>query len=197
MKIIQPLSAVFVLAITASTAQAFTPPYHVDNEGEDMGGYFGSVTIRASGSCGFRTVSYRNAWFGNLFDSLDEPVGYGIITASGELLVLEEDYARMRYSENIDIGVSKETAYTSMVGPELVSLVMGYSGCSIESIVPNTNSRSTSKWDAYKGKDHLQLKANFSGFEEEVCQGADGFQQCRADKFSGSIIFKGDWSTPG
>lgn len=191
MKIIPSLFFAFTL-VAVGTAHAATPPYHVDE-----GGYFGSVKIIADGSCGFRTVSYKNAWFGELFDSLEAPMGYGIITASGELLVLEEDYAPTKYSENIDTGTGKDISYTSMAGPELVSLLMGYSGCDIRSIEPNTNSRATIKWDIFKGKDHLQLKANFSGFEEEVCEGAPGFQQCRADKFSGSVIFQGDWSTPG
>lgn len=191
MKIIQPLFAALALIITASTAQAVvTPPYHVAK------GYFGSVTFRASGSCGFRTVSYRNAWLGDVLDSTDAPIGWGIITASGELLVLEEDYAPIKYSENVDSGVGKDISYTDMVGTELINFITDHAGCSIRSIEPNTNSRATAKWDSFKQRDHMQLKANFSGFEEGVCQGAVGYQQCRADKFSGSITFKGDWSTP-
>lgn len=200
MKIIQPLFAALALAIAASTAQAAPyvpiPPYHVDE------GYFGSVTFKASGSCGFRAVTYKNAWLGKIRDSTSSPIdpanpeGRGIITASGELLVLEEDYAPIKYSENEDIGVGKYIRYTDMVGIELVNFIQDHSGCSIWSIVPNTNSRANIKWDYFKQKDHIQLKANFSGFEEEVCTGPAGHQQCRADKFSGSITFKGDWSTP-
>ena len=190
MKIIQPLLAALTLAFVASTAQAAIPPYHVEE------GYFGSVTFKASGSCGFRAVSYQNAWLGNVLDSTDAPIGWGIITASGDLLVLEEDYARIKYSENIDTGVGKDISYTDMVGIELVNFIEDHSGCSIWSIEPNTNSRANIKWDSFKQKDRMQLKANFSGFEQEVCKGTVGFQQCSADKFSGSVTFKGDWSTP-
>ena len=195
MKKIQPSFTALTLAIAATvattTAQAATPPYHVDE------GYFGSVTISASGSCGFRPVTYQNAWLGAVLDSTDTPVGWGVITASGDLLVLEEGYARIKYSENTGIGVGKDISYTDMVGPELATFITDLSGCSIRSIVPNTNSRTTIKWDTFKGKDRVQVKANFSGFEDEVCQVRQTGTQCSADKFSGSVTFKGDWSTPG
>lgn len=190
MKTIQPLCAALTLAIAASASQAATPPYHVTE------GYFGSVTIRGSGSCGFKAVTYKNAWLGSVLDSADSPVGWGVITASGELLVLEESYAPIKYSENVDTGVGKDISYTDMVGPELITFVTNHSGCSIWSIVPNTNSRTTIKWDTFKGKDRVQMNANFNGFEEEVCQTPLTGKQCHADKFSGSVTFKGDWSTP-
>ncbi|HSC74743.1 MAG TPA: hypothetical protein VLB90_00735 [Pseudomonadales bacterium] len=191
MKIARPLCAAFALFAVANTASAFTPPYHVTE------GYFGSATFRASGSCGFKPVTYKNAWLGSVLDSTDAPVGWGVITASGELLVLEASYARVKYSENVDIGVGKDISYTDMVGSELITFITNHSGCSIRSIVPDTNSRTAMKWDTFKGKDRVQMKANFNGFEEEVCQTPQTGKQCHADKFSGSVTFKGDWSTPG
>ena len=91
MKTIQPLFTAFALVVAVGTAQAATPPYQVND------GYYGSVTIKASGSCGFKSVTYKNAWFGEVFDSTDTSQGTGIITASGALLVLEEDYAPIRH----------------------------------------------------------------------------------------------------
>lgn len=191
MKTIQPLFIALTLAIATGAAQAATPPYHVTE------GYYGSVTIRASGSCQFSPVSYKNAWLGNVLDSADAPVGYGVITANGELLVLERDYAPVTYAENTETGVGKDISYTDMVGPELVAFVEGHSGCSIWSIVPNTNSRTSFRWDTMKGKDRVKVNANFSGFETEVCQNRQTGKQCAAHTFSGSVTFKGDWSTPG
>lgn len=191
MKTIQPLFAAITLAVAASTALAAAPPYHVAK------GYYGSVTIRASGSCKFSPVTYKNAWLGDVLDSTDTSMGLGFITASGELLFLEEDFAPVSYVENTETGVGKDISYTNMVGPELVAFIQAQSGCSIWSIVPNTSSRLTIKWDTMKGKDHAQMKANFSGFEKEVCQPRQTGTQCAAHKFSGSVTFKGDWSTPG
>lgn len=194
MKKIQPSFTALTLAIAATvattTAQAATPPYHVDE------GYFGSVTISASGSCGFRPVTYKNAWLGAVLDSTDTPVGWGVITASGELLVLEEDYAPIRYSNNSATGLGKDISYTNMVGAELVAFVQDFSGCNIWSIVPNANSRATIKWDMFANKDRLNLRANFKGFESEVCSGPPSNQQCRADSFSGSIVFSGNRAMP-
>jgi hypothetical protein len=191
MKIAQYLSTALTLVFAVSTVQAATPPYHVAQ------GYYGSVTVRASGSCQFSPVSYKNAWLGNILDSTDTPVGYGFITANGELLFLEQDYAPVSYVENTDTGVGKDISYTNMVGPELFNFVQAQSGCSIWSIVPNTNSRLSIKWDTMRGKDHAQANANFSGFETEVCQVRQTGKQCVAHRFSGSVTFKGDWSTPG
>jgi hypothetical protein len=195
------LFAALALAIAASTAQAAPyvpiPPYHVDE------GYFGSVTFKASGSCGFRAVTYKNAWLGKIRDSTSSPIdpanpeGRGIITASGELLVLEEDYAPIKYSENEDIGVGKYIRYTDMVGAELLAFVQDAAKCSVQSIVPNANSRASIKWDVFANKDRLNLRANFKGFETEVCSGPPSRQQCHADSFSGSIVFQGNRATPG
>ena len=190
MKTIQPLFTAFALVVAVGTAQAATPPYQVND------GYYGSVTIKASGSCGFKSVTYKNAWFGEVFDSTDTSQGTGIITASGALLVLEEDYAPIRYSNNDDTGLGKDISYTNMVGAELVAFVQDFSGCNIWSIVPNANSRATIKWDMFANKDRLHLRANFKGFESEVCSGPPSNQQCRADSFSGSIVFSGNRAMP-
>ena len=184
------LAGFSALCLTAN-AQAATPPYHVND------GYYGSVTIKASGSCGFKPVTYKKAWFGEVFDSTDTSQGAGIITASGELLVLEEDYAPIRYSNNSATGLGKDISYTNMVGAELVAFVQDFSGCNIWSIVPNANSRATIKWDMFANKDRLNLRANFKGFESEVCSGPPSNQQCRADSFSGSIVFQGDRASQG
>ena len=191
MKTIQPLFTAFALVVAVGTAQAATPPYQVND------GYYGSVTIKASGSCGFKSVTYKNAWFGEVFDSTDTSQGTGIITASGALLVLEEDYAPIRYSNNDDTGLGKDISYTNMVGAELVAFVEDLSGCSIWSIVPNANSRATIKWDMFANKDRLNLRANFKGFETEVCSGPPSNQRCHADGFSGSIVFQGDRASQG
>lgn len=191
MKIIQPLFAALTLAVATNPVFAATPPYHVAQ------GYYGSLTVRASGSCKFSPVSYGNVWLGDILDSTDTPVGYGFITANHELLFLEQDYAPISYVENKDTGVGKDISYTNMVDPELVALVQAQSGCSIWSIVPNTNSRLSIKWDTMKGKDRAQVNANFSGFETKVCQDSQTVKQCAAHRFSGSVTFKGDWSTPG
>jgi hypothetical protein len=65
------------MLLTSGALAAAVPPYHVND------GYYGSVTLKASGSCGFRPVTYKNAWFGEVFDSTDASQGTGIITASG------------------------------------------------------------------------------------------------------------------
>jgi hypothetical protein len=113
------------------------------------------------------------------------------------LLVLEGDYAPIRYSNNDDTGLGKDISYTNMVGAELVAFVQDLSGCSIWSIVPNANSRATIKWDVFANKDRLNLRANFKGFDTEVCSGPPSNQQCSANSFSGSIVFQGDRATPG
>jgi len=188
MKTFQHIFASIALAGAVGLTHAAPPIYHVTE------GYYGSVTFKASGSCGFKPVTYKNAWLGSVLDSTDTPVGWGIITASGDLLVLETDFAPVKYVENSETGVGKDVSYTNMVGPLLSALVMGQSGCSIWSIEPNTNSRTTIKWDIYKGKDRVQMNANFSGFEEKTCQPTRAGQECSAGKFTGSVIFKGDWS---
>lgn len=186
----QAFLAGFSALCLAANAQAATPPYHVND------GYYGSVTLKASGSCGFKPITYKSAWFGEVFDSADVSQGTGIITANGELLVWEEDYAPIRYSNNSGTGVGKDISYTNMVGAELVAFVQDFSGCNIWSIVPNANSRATIQWDAYRQYDRMQLRANFSGFDKAVCLGPVTNMRCSAKGFSGSIAFRGNRGTP-
>ncbi|MCC7516031.1 MAG: hypothetical protein IT470_01690 [Pseudomonadales bacterium] len=180
----------FGAALTAAVAHADTPPYHVND------GYYGKTTISASGACGFKALVYQNTWFGEVFDSTDTSIGFGIITANGQLLTTEENFAPIQYRNNDDIGVGKEVAYTDMVGTVLVALIEGQSGCAIRTIVPNTGSRSTIHWDAMRALDKIQLRAKFNGFDEEVCLGPPSDQSCKAKKFSGAIMFSGNRATP-
>ncbi|MFO1347563.1 MAG: hypothetical protein U1F12_03130 [Pseudomonadales bacterium] len=186
----QAFFAGFFALCVAASAQAVTLPYHVND------GYYGSVTIRARGSCGFAPITYKNVWFGEVFDSGNASQGYGLITANGQPLFWEEDYAPLRHRNNDDIGTGKDVSYTNMVGAELVALAESLSGCSLWTIVPNTNSRATIQWDAYRQYDRMQLRANFSGFDKAVCLGPVTNMRCSAKGFSGSIAFRGNRGTP-
>lgn len=190
MNTIQRLFVVFTLMITARAAVAATPPYHVEE------GFFGKVTASANGSCGFKPVTYKNAWMGTVLDSTDAVIGWGIITASGELLFIEESYSRIRYSENIETGIGSDFSFSDLVGPELKDLITAQSKCLIGSIAPDTSSRTKIRWDKIKGLDKVSMNARFSGYEKEVCQYRETGKQCRAGKFSGSVKFTGNWSTP-
>jgi hypothetical protein len=48
----------------------------------------------------------------------------------------------------------------------------------------------------FANKDRLNLRANFKGYETEVCHGPSSNQQCHADGFSGSIVFSGNRAMP-
>jgi hypothetical protein len=190
MKIIQPLFIAFALAIAAGAARATAPVYHVKE------GYFGKVTVNVSGSCGFKPVTYKNAWMGTLLDSTEAEIGWGIITASGELLFMEENFSRKRYSENIETGIGADISYSNVVGPELTSFITTHSGCVISTIAPDIGSSTKIQWDKKTGLDRVKMNARFSGYEEEVCQVRTTGKQCHAGKFTGSVTFKGNWSTP-
>lgn len=181
------LLGITLLGLAASTHAQVS--YHVKE------GYFGRITIKASGSCGFEPFRLENVWFGVVHDESDTPLGWGLLTASGQLLFWEEDYAKISLKENTDIGTGKDTSYSNLVGQELFDLVTARSGCNIEVLEPDTGSRTVMKWDAMRGRDTVELKALFGGFDASVCQPLTNGQRCSAGAFRGMVQFRGDWST--
>lgn len=165
-------------------------PYHVQE------GYFGEAAISAKGSCGFAPVRFRSAWFGQIYDDTDTPYGWGIITANGDLVVWEEDYAPLLSKQNDETGVGKDVSYTSMVGVELYDMIRTYSGCSIQVLEPDRAARSTMQWDKFRGKDNIRLDARFGGFEASVCRDTPTGTRCAAHGYTGTVTFSGRYAVP-
>ena len=174
----------------AAGANAQAPVYHVKE------GYFGKLNVGASGSCRFETFTVDNVWYGVVYNETNVEQGWGIITASGQLLFWEADYASISFKDNTDTGVGKDVSYSNLVGQELFDLITARSGCSIEVLEPDTTGRTVMKWDAMQHKDTVNMQARFRGFDASVCQVLTNGKTCSAGSFKGSVRFRGDWSVP-
>lgn len=190
MKTASSLISSFLLATLSGSLYAVTEPYHVHE------GYFGETSISVTGSCHFAPLRYNSTWFGEVFDINEVSQGWGIITASGDPVVWEEDYAPVLYKENNDTGVGQDTSYTNMVGVELYDMISTYAGCSIQVLEPDQAARSTMKWDKFRGKDNIKINARFGGFEKSICRDTASGKRCQAGSFTGSVKFNGRYSVP-
>ena len=187
MKFTTPLFSAALLGLAICTTQAIAlPPYYAD-------GHTGTAIVRASGGCTIAPITLTNARMGDIYDSIDDSyVGWGIIDAQGNILVLEYNYATIKYvADNVN-GKGQASYFEDFTSGATYNYIENKAGCSISLLDSNSNAKSTFKWNYAKGLDSATLKFGFSGYTYDTCATTNGVETCIGRKFTGSIAFKGN-----
>lgn len=173
-----------VSTLLASWAFADAPQYYVD------GAISGTATIKAEGSCSMDEQIFPGAHFGNVFNSGDEALGWGVISADGQLLAIIDALAVggiWRASSGDEFSASGYMG--AVVDKEFLA---AQTGCSVDSVIPATKSKF--HYAAGGSQESLAMKGVFAGYADvgANCRADDDGTVCRAHKFSGVISFQSD-----
>ena len=185
MKMVMMSVSVAASALSASTAQAFEPPYYIEGNA-----YTGKATVQSAGGCKTK-ATYENAQYGNVYDSLDDFVGWGMVSSEGQLLALEESYQYLSGFEDSATFDSRDAYYENMASSATIEAIETAAGCDIGVMI--TSSKSTESYivDPDKSLDGLSLQFIFNGFTEYTTE-VDGTKSTyKSLKFNGKITFKG------
>ena len=151
----------------------------------------GKVTVSVTGACAIPATTV-NAYLANVHTDEKVLIGYGIVTASGKLIALEEKRSDVGYRHVLATGEKSSTDYVDVVGNTLRTfLVANSANCVIETLEPDTNSKASHRWNTSGGT--LNFKAGFGGHEKQRCFSGIKQEKCMAQKIRGVIRFKGAW----
>jgi hypothetical protein len=174
---------VALIALSASAARALDAPYSVD------GGYTGTATLKISGGCK-ASITYANARYGEVYDAYDDYVGWGLVTASGQLVTLERDSSIISNIYDTVTGSGTSVYFEDMGSNETAAAIAAIAGCGIDTIVSNLSSRDSYKTDAPKGTQSASLQYSFGGYTVQVIETKGDKQYITGKKYTGKVTFK-------
>lgn len=181
MKTARKLIPAFVLAAITGPAHA----YYLTNAVP------GTASIEVTGACAIAPTTSK-AYLANVHDDERNLLGWGIVTASGQLIALRQDRFETRYQQDYASGEQRAVEYIDMTGKALENvLAFASGGCTVARLQPGIDSRVSYSWNGGHGR--ANLKATFAGFEGSRCNELGDSRRCKAQKFSGSITFRGNW----
>jgi hypothetical protein len=189
MKMLKTVIAAASLVLISAQALAFTPPYHISGAA-----YTGKATIQSSGGCSVKET-FVDAQYGGILDDTNTYVGWGMVSANGQILVVENDYSKSYYFYDSATNNSVTVYYEDMTSQFTVEAIQSFAkpaGCTIRNIVPGAKSNETYTVTVSKGLDQISLQYIFSGFTEfapTVVKGTKSYDKTK--NFSGKITFKG------
>ena len=189
MKMLKIIIAAASLVLASAQALAFTPPYHINGAA-----YVGKAAIQSSGSCSVKET-FVDAQYGNIYDDTNTLVGWGMISANGQILVVENSYNQSYNFTDSATGNYVNVYYEDMTTQFTVDAIQSFAkpaGCSIDNIVPGAKSNETYTVTVSKGLDQISLQYIFSGFTEfepDLVKGTKTYKKTKT--FSGKITFKG------
>lgn len=153
----------------------------------------GTVTVSVTGACAIPAMT-TNAYYANVQTDERLLLGRGIVTASGQLIALEEKRSDVSYLHVLATGEKSEINYVDVVGDTLrVFLAANGANCNIETLEPDVDSKAVYQWNPSGGK--LNFKAGFGGHEKSRCFSGIDRERCLAQKIRGVIRFKGVWQS--
>ena len=189
MKMLKTVIAAASLVLISAQALAFTPPYHISGAA-----YTGKATIQSSGGCSVKET-FVDAQYGDILDDTNTYVGWGMVSANGQILVVENDYSKSYYFYDSATNNSVTVYYEDMTTEHTVQAIQSFAkpaGCTIDTIVPGAKSNETYTVTTSKGLGQISLQYIFSGFtvfEPTVVKGTKSYEKTKT--FSGKITFKG------
>jgi hypothetical protein len=175
-----------LIALSASAAQAFTPPYHINSPAT------GKATIQSSGSCKIKQT-YEGAQWGVVFDSTDAQVGYGIISASGELLAVLSDYETISSAYDTATGKGNDVYFEDLDSSETIATIESLAGCTVRELISSAKTKGTYTYDPSKNKNDFSLVYPFNGISPTLDTVKGTKSTYKAQTFSGKITFKGSY----
>jgi hypothetical protein len=183
-----------LIALSASAAQAFTPPYHINGTP-----IVGTATFASSGTCKVPAKKFPNAKYGAIYDSNDNSVGAGVIDANGSaILALEaggmQSYMKYFIDNNAPQKADMKTR-VSFMDIAVANYVMAQSGCMMMSWWTQPSSFFQVKQDLAKGTMDVAMKQSFIGdIQPDLnhCTSVNNVVKCNKSlQFKGSMSFKG------
>ena len=188
MKMVKMIVMAAPIALSASAIQATAlPTYHMVDDFA-----IGKATIQSSGSCKINQV-YENARWGMVYDSMNQPISYGILSSGDELLALEE---RSVYISGVDDGAtgkSHDENYENMGSSETVEKIQTLGSCVIRELIPSAKAKGTYTRDLSKSKTDFALVYPFKGISPPLYTTNGAKSINKAQTFSGKITFKGSY----
>ncbi|MCC7516030.1 MAG: hypothetical protein IT470_01685, partial [Pseudomonadales bacterium] len=118
------LIASAALVFASAQASAFTPPYHINNNGTTI---LGTATFKSGGGCKVPGKKFVNAQYGSIQDSTNANVGSGVISADGMAILAVSNTAAYpsMYTKYFSDAVAQKAAYT-LAASYIDNNVLGY-----------------------------------------------------------------------
>lgn len=192
MKMVKTSILAAVIALSASAAQAFTPPYHINGAP-----IIGAATFKSSGACKVAPKKFANAQYGPIQDSTNATVGTGVIDASGNaiLAVVNSSYPQVytKYNINSITNVLVQRFMVSFIDNNVLAYIASQSGCIPGGIWTLPSSYYEVKQNG--STVDFSIKQSFTGnlypTEPGSCKEEPvGVLKCNLKKFSGGMTFK-------
>jgi hypothetical protein len=174
-----------LIAFSASAAQAFTPPYHIDFPAT------GKATIQSSGSCKIKQT-YEGAQWGIVKDSTDADVGYGIISADGDLLAVLSDYETISGAYDTATNKGNDVYFEDLDSSETIAKIQSLGGCTVYELISSAKTKGTYTYNPPKA-DSFSLVYPFNGISPTLDTTVGTKSTYKAQTFSGKITFKGSY----
>lgn len=188
MKMVKMSILAAAIALSASAAQAFVPPYYIDFP------YVGKATIKSSGSCKIKQT-YENAQWGYIYDDNSDEVGYGIISASGELLAVLSDYETISGAYDSATNKGNDVYFEDLDSSETVGKIQSLGSCDVYELISSAKTKGTYTYNGPKPA-NFSLVYPFNGISPTLNTTVGTKSTQKAQTFSGKITFKGSQLLP-
>ncbi|MEZ5436037.1 MAG: hypothetical protein R3E67_05685 [Pseudomonadales bacterium] len=151
----------------------------------------GVVTLEVTGACAIPKIK-TEAYIADISDDEHNPLGWGIVTASGHLIALREKAVAVVDKKNFANNQQRTTDYIDLTGATLKTfLTKNGVRCEIAHLQMGVNSTLTSITSSSGGR--AVLRATIAGYEIQRCTDSGDVQNCAARRINGKIGFTGKW----
>lgn len=177
------ISLAAALAVSSAHAIGFVPPFHID------GPYTGKLVIQSSGSCKIKQT-YENAQWGQVYDSNNANVGWGLITADGELLGVLSDFEDISGFSDKEKGVGQDVYFEDLDSEYTMKTLSELGSCTINELISGAKTRGV--YNYADNKNEFAMRYYFNGISPMV-ESTKGSRVINSPQlFSGKITFKGN-----
>lgn len=187
MKIAKLASCALIMSCVASGANA----YYVD-------GPVGKASIVSKGGCVVPAKIFPNAGYGDVYDDMDNYVGYGLVDLDAdEIIALEDDYAETYtlWYDTPTFYKTVENYFEDFGSWDSKNYIENKSGCSIASIMPTNASSEVNTYieSAAGWKGSTVVKVALTGWTDtQYTSGSTTkyeYELESATAFAASIVF--------
>ena len=151
----------------------------------------GTLTLQITGACAIPKTVVK-AYIADISDDAHNPLGWGVVTASGHLIALRESAVDVVDKKNFAVNQQRTTDYVDLAGNTLKTfLTKNGVRCDIAHL--QSDIASTLTYISSGANGSAMLRAKVEGYEIERCQDNGDMQTCKARKIIGNIHFSGKW----
>lgn len=151
----------------------------------------GTLTLKVAGACAIPTTQIK-AYIADISDDEHNPIGWGVITATGHLIALRENKLDIADKKNFVTTQQSAMDFIDLAGDTFKTfLTQNGVRCEIAHLQAGIDSTLTITSIGSSGK--AVMHAKVAGHEIERCQDNGNIQTCKARKILGNIDFVGRW----